>query len=164
MANRKPLVFGTDGFPEELPASDTLDAAVTEKDLFTGTNANAGSIVIGAPVYQKTTAGQVDLARANASGTFFVIGLVADTSIASSATGKIQTDGVLTATTAQWDAVVVSGSGGLVAGTKYYLDSATAGKLLAGTVPGSGNYLFFVGTALSTTDLEITLQYLGKKA
>jgi len=162
MAQRKPLVWGTDGRPEELPSADSLDAAVNSKDVVTLTNANAGSIVIGAPVYQTATSGQVDKARANATGTKSVIGLVADASIGASSSGQIQTDGILTATTTQWDAITGQ-TGGLTPGTEYWLDAATAGQLTT-SVPGSGNFLVRVGTALTATDMEISINYLGKKA
>lgn len=162
MANRKPLVWGSDGRPEELTSSDSLDAVVAEKDMLTATNGNASSIVIGTPVYATSTPGSVDKSRANASGTKLVLGLVADTSIASAASGSIQTDGILTATTGQWDAVTGQ-TGGLTPGAEYWLDAAVAGKLTT-SVPGSGNYLTLVGTALSTTVLEISIDYKGKKA
>lgn len=162
MAQYKPLIFGTDGRPTELTSADSLDAAVTTKDITTATNANASAIVIGTPVYATTTAGSVDKSRANASGTKSVLGLVADTSIASAGSGSIQTDGVLTATTTQWDAVTGQ-TGGLTPGSEYWLDAATAGKLTT-SVPGAGNYLTLVGTALSTTAMEISVSYIGKKA
>lgn len=162
MAQRKPLVIGSDGRPEELPTSDSLDAAVNSKDVVSMVNGNAGSIVIGAPVYAKSTPGTVDLARANAAGTKNVLGLVADVSISAAASGNVQTDGILTATTTQWDAVTGQ-TGGLTPGTEYWLDAATAGKLTT-TVPGSGNYLVRLGTALSTTEMEISVLYVCKKA
>jgi hypothetical protein len=162
MAAKKPLVIGTDGFPEELSSSDTLDANTGGKDIVTLANANAGSIVIGAPVYKTATSNQVDLARANASGTRRVIGLVADASIAAGASGSIQTDGVLVATTGEWDAVT-GGSGGLTPGSQYWLSAATAGQLTT-SVPGSGNYVVPVGIALSTTELEISIGPGIKKA
>ncbi len=162
MSQRKPLVWGSDGRPEELTSADSLDAVVTTKDSISLTNANAGSIAIGQPVYAKTTADQVDLARANASGTKNVLGLVADTTIASSAAGVIQTDGVLTATTGQWD-TVTGQTGGLTIGSEYWLSGAAAGGLTS-SVPGSGNYLVRVGTAVSTTEMEISIIYVGKKA
>lgn len=162
MAAKKPLVVGSDGFPEELSPSDTLDAATGGKDIVALANSNASAIVIGSPVYKTATSNQVDLARANASGTRRVIGLVADTSIASSASGNIQTDGVLVATTAEWDAVTGQ-TGGLTPGSQYWLSAATAGRLTT-TVPGAGNYCVPVGIALSTTEMEISIGPGVKKA
>lgn len=162
MSLRKPLVWGSDGRPEEMPSTDTVDGAVSTKDVVSQTNSNAGAIVIGNAVYPKTTAGQVDLARANATGTKNVIGLVADVTVAAAAAANVQTDGILVATTTQWDAVTGQ-TGGLTPGSEYWLDAATAGKLTV-SVPGAGNYLVRIGTALSTTEMEISLQYVGKKA
>lgn len=154
MAARKPLVI-INGQVQNLPAGDSLDAPVSEVDLITATNNNAGSIVIGAPVYV-AAAGAVDLAQANASGTKKVLGLVYDTSITAAATGNILTDGVLTATTTQWDAVAGT-TGGLAAGTQYYLDPATAGMLTATAPSTSSQFVCPVGVALSTTEMEITI-------
>lgn len=161
MANKKPLVFGSDGRPEELHAEDTLDAAVSEKDMINLTNKAGSGMTIGQPVYVSGN-GEMQLARANASGTKNVIGLVAQATIANDASGLVQTDGVITATTGDWDAIT-GGSGGLVANSEYWLSAATAGQITT-TVPGSPHYLTRIGTALSTTELEISLQYVGKKA
>lgn len=162
MASRRPLVIGDDGFQEELRDEDTLNAQTSGKDIVNLVNGNASAIVIGTPVYKTATSNQVDLARANASGTRRVIGLVAATSIAASASGSIQTDGVLVATTAEWDAVTGQ-TGGLTPGSQYWLSAATAGRLTT-TVPGSGNYVVPVGIALSTTELEISIGPGVKKA
>jgi hypothetical protein len=154
MAARKPLVI-VSGQVQQLQAGDTLDASVSEVDVVSKVNDNAGSIVIGTPVYVKSN-GNVDKGRANASGTVQLLGLVKDASIAAAATGIIQTDGVLTATTGQWDAVT-GGSGGLTPGTVYYLDAATAG-LLTTTAPTTvGQYVVRVGLATSTTEMDISI-------
>jgi hypothetical protein len=118
-------------------------------------NSNVGSIVIGTPVYSPS-AGNFDKAEANAGTTVEVIGLAADTSISASTSGNIQTSGVVTATTGQWDAVAGT-SGGLTAGTVYYLDPATAGKLTSTAPSTPGQYLVRVGKALSTTQLELAI-------
>ena len=154
MTARKPLVL-VNGQLQQLQAGDTLNASVNEVDVVALTNASGGSSVIGTPVYI-STAGSFALAKADASGTIEVIGLVKDSSIANSASGSIQTDGVLTATTTQWDAVTGQ-TGGLTAGAVYYLSAATAGKITS-TAPGStGQYVERVGRALSTTDLDISI-------
>ena len=155
MAQRKPLVM-VNGQVQQLQSGDTLDAVTTEVDLVSRTNNNAGSIVIGAPVYPDGN-GTVDEAQANASGTVQVLGLVQDTSIAAAASGYIITDGILTATTGQWDAVAGT-TGGLTAGTVYYLDPSTAGMITATAPTTVGQYVVRLGVALSTTELEISIQ------
>jgi hypothetical protein len=119
------------------------------------TNDNAGSIVICQPVYTKVN-GNVDLARANASGTTEVLGLVHDTSIAASASGNILVDGVLTATTGQWDAVT-GDSGGLTPGSIYYLSAATAGNLTKTAPTTVGQYVVRVGRAISATKMDLMI-------
>jgi len=66
---------------QQIPAGDTLSAAASEVDVVTMTNANAGAIVIGTPVYV-SIADSVDKANASASGTCKVLGLVLTASIA----------------------------------------------------------------------------------
>jgi hypothetical protein len=127
---------------------------------FTATNANAGTIVIGTPVYV-SAAGSVDEAVADAAATKDVVGLVVDTSIASSATGDIQTGGLLTATTGEWDAVT-GDAGGLTAGTQYFVDPDTAG-MLSDVAPGpAGDFVCAVGIALSTTEMIIAIHQTVK--
>lgn len=154
MSAKKPLVI-TDGQVEQLQAGDTLDAAVSEVDVVSKVNGNAGAIVIGTPVYVKAD-GEVDKAQANASGTVQITGLARDVSIAAAASGIIQTDGVLVATTAQWDAVT-GGTGGLTAGSVYYLDAATPGMLTATAPTTAGQFVVRVGLALSAIDIDISV-------
>lgn len=157
MAVQKPLVIIA-GQVQQIPSGDTLSAAASEVDVIAKLNANVGAIVIGTPVYA-SSATEVDKAGAAAANTRKVLGLVQTASIASGASGFIQTDGVLTATTGQWDAVAGT-TGGLAVGTVYYL-SATAGLLTATAPSASGNYVCPVGIALSTTELEIDTDRLG---
>ena len=151
MASQKPLVI-INGQVQQLPAGDTLNASINEVDVVSLTNANASSITIGQPVYV-SAAGSVNLASAAASGTCKVLGLVRDASIATASSGFIQTDGILSATTGGWDAVT-GDTGGLTAGSIYYL-STVAGGLTTTAPSGSGNYVIKVGLALSTTEMEI---------
>ena len=120
------------------------------------TNVNVGAIVIGAPVYSPS-AGNFDKARANAISTSDTVGLVADTSVGASAAGNVQVNGIVTATTTQWDAVT-GGSGGLTAGSVYYLDPATAGKLTTTAPTTVGQTVVRIGVALSTTQLELGIE------
>lgn len=154
MALLKPLVQ-IGGQVQQLPSTGTLDAPQSGGDVIVQTNDEVGAIVIGAPVYNDAVDG-VKKARANAAGTTKVLGLVRETSIAGAGTGAIQISGVLTATTAQWDAVAGT-TGGLAFGTKYYLSSAAAG-LLTDTAPSTvGQYVAPIGIAISTTELNINI-------
>lgn len=155
MALRKPLVLAA-GQIQQLQSGDTLDAVQSGGDAIIQTNANAGSLVIGSPVYNSGN-DAVDKARADASGTKDVMGLVRDTSIATSAAGAIQTDGVLTATTGQWDTAFGT-SGGLTARTRYYLSASTAGVGTATAPSVAGQYVVELGIAISTTELLLNIQ------
>jgi hypothetical protein len=115
------------------------------------TNGEASSIAIGQAVYVSGAA-TVRKANANAAGTKDVLGIVGDTTIASSGVGSIITEGVVSATTTQWDAVTGQ-TGGLTTGAVYYLDNTTAGKITT-TVPSTG-YVCRVGIAVSTTLLKL---------
>ena len=75
-----------------------------------------------------------------------------DTSINASSSGNIAVDGVITATTTQWNAVT-GGSSGLTAGAKYWLSTSTPGAITS-TAPTT-NWLVFMGKALSTTQMQI---------
>ena len=155
MALKKPLVISTAGQIEQLQSGDTLDATITDQEIISETNGNAGTINIGEPVYVSDD-DEVDLARANASGTKNVIGLVASTSIATTATGNILTDGILTASTGQWDAVTGQ-TGGLTAGARYFLSAATAGRLSVTAPTTVGQYVAPVGVALSTVSMRLDI-------
>ena len=151
MSVKKPLVVGADGRPQQLQVADTL--AGNFGALSYPLVADA-SLAPGAPVYP-TTNDHVDNAKADAAGTSTCIGL-SQAGCASSATGQVQTEGVLTLTTGQWDAVFGT-TGGLTVGTTYYLSPTTAGKGTA-TVPTTiGQYVVILGEALSTTELLVKI-------
>ena len=154
MALRKPLVI-KDGLIEQIQSGDTLDAVCTEIDVVSMQNNNAGTIVIGMAVYVDG-AGTVDLAQADAAATIEVLGLVQPATITAAASGYIVTDGVLTATTDQWDAVT-GDVGGLTAGAVYYLDPDTPGLLTTTATTTVGEYVVRVGKAISTLALEISI-------
>ena len=150
MAIKKPLVL-TGGQIEQLQSGDSITNPVAIQM----TNNNAGSIVIGTPVYAIAN-DAVDKAMANAVATVNVIGLVADVTIGAAALGSIQFDGVLAATTGQWDTVAGT-SGGLAKDAFYYLDAATAGKLTATAPSTTGQFVLPIGIAISTTELKIEI-------
>lgn len=151
MAQKKPLVLNN-GQTEQLQPGDYIGNVDQLQQL----NGNAGALVIGTPVYSSAN-DTVDKAKGDAVGTVNVIGLVADTSIASAASGAIQTEGILAASTAQWDAVAGT-TGGLTKDTIYYLDSANAGKITATAPSTVGHFVKQIGTAISTTELLISIE------
>jgi len=152
MSLKKPLVLAN-GELEQLQPGDTI----LQVTLFERTNGSVSALPKCTPVYATITAGEVQEAQADAAATKDVLGLVADTSIAASADGAIQSDGVLEASTAEWDAVTGE-AGGLTPGDKYYLDAATAGMLTRTVPSNSGEFVAMVGVAISTTELEISIR------
>ena len=134
----------------------TAGSAVEASTQVSMVNAYAGSLTIGMPVYV-SVAGSVNQADAGATSTTRAIGLVADTEIATTAAGNIAVAGILTATTVQWDAVVTGGSGGLIAGSTYFLEPGTAGKLTTTAPSGAGEYIAPLGIALSATKFKIAI-------
>lgn len=81
------------------------------------------------------------------------IGVIGFASAAASAAADVlvKTDGI------------VPGLVGLTAGARYYL-STTAGGISATAPTGAGNNVVQVGFAKSATQLQIRIQYLGKRA
>jgi hypothetical protein len=153
MAVQRPLVINTTtGEIERLALTDYID----ERDIIQVTNNTGGPLVVGTPVYQTATANEAAKAQANALATARVLGLVLDISIADAASGSVLTDGRLTATTGQWDAVTGQ-VGGLTTGARYYVSAATPGTLTTTPPTADGHVIAPVGTAKSTTELEITI-------
>ncbi len=150
MAVKKPIVM-TNGELEQLQPGDRVQQVV----VFDRQNGNTGNVVMCTPVYA-SGAGQVDEAQADAASTKNVLGLIADDDVAPSGNGAVQSDGIFTATTAQWDAVT-GDTGGLTMGSRYYLDDAASGTLTITLLTTQGNFIAPVGIALSTTELEISI-------
>ena len=148
MAVKKPIVL-TNGQLEQLQAGDSLDLG----NSVTKTNNTGGALSIGTPVY--TSGGDAIPAQANAQGTIRVAGLIADVTVADGDPANILVDGILEATTGQWDAVTGQ-VGGLTEGADYFLDEANPGQLTT-TAPSTG-FVVRVGHALSTTQFEIEVQ------
>lgn len=151
MSVRKPLVINS-GQIEQLQSGDS----VLNIDIPQFTNANAGSIVIGTPVYVSAN-DSVDKGKADAVGTANIIGLVADVSVSAAAVGGVQTDGILAATTGQWDAVAGT-TGGLTKDVIYYLDAATAGKITSTAPSSAGQFVKQLGIGISTTEILIQIE------
>jgi hypothetical protein len=107
-------------------------------------------------VYVKSN-GNVDKAQANAATVTEVFGLVMDTAIASGVAGNVQMDGIVEATTTQWDAVT-GGTGGLTPGAIYFLSAATAGRLTLAPPTTVGHYVARVGRAVSATKMDLAIE------
>lgn len=149
MAVKKALVI-TAGQIEQLQAGDRLDLG----NIVTKTNNSGGALVIGQALF--VTGTNADLAQANAQSTIRVAGLaLAGAAIA--APVDILTDGILTATTGEWDAVT-GDTGGLTPGSDYFLSAATGGGLTLTAPTAAGEFVVRVGHAVSTTELEIEIQ------
>ena len=155
MALRAPLVI-VSGAIQQLQSGDTLSAPQTGGDVISQTNDEAGAIVIGTPVYNDAADG-VKKAKADAVGTKGVLGLVAVASVTNGTAGNIQTNGILAATTGQWDAVAGT-TGGLTFGTVYYLSAATSGLITSVAPSTVGQYVVEVGRAISTTEMKIDVK------
>lgn len=149
MAIRKPLVMNA-GRIQQLQAGDSI----SDPDTFAFVNDEAGSVVCGMPIYADA-AGGAKKGIATGVATAKLIGLVASVTVATTASGQAQAEGIMSLTTAQWDAVTGL-SGGLTFNTTYYLDT-TAGKITATAPSTPGQTVVEIGTALSTTDLDIRL-------
>ena len=151
MALKKPLVIAS-GQVEQLQSGDYINA----EEIPQYANGEASPIVIGMPVYVSGV-DTVKKAKADAAGTSVVVGMVYDTSITNAQSGGILLAGVLAATTGQWDTVAGT-SGGLTAGTIYYLDPTTAGNITATAPTVTGKYVVQLGIAISTTELKLNIQ------
>lgn len=114
----------------------------------------AGAIDKLAPLYSTSTAD--DVAHALAAGsTSEVIGL-ALVSAADNAAVTVAVAGIVAGTTGEWDAVTGQ-TGGLTSGARYYLNPTTAGRLTTTAPTTDGQYVTFVGVAMSTTKMKLVL-------
>lgn len=163
MAAQKPLVI-IGGQIQQIPTGDTISVAASGGETVSMTNANAGALVIGTPVYV-SAASSVNKANATGVATAKVLGLVSDASVATGNPANVMMGGIFVATTGQWDAVAetaigVPTSGGLTAGSEYFL-SSTVGKICATAPSGALAFVGRIGVALSTTELSIEIDPTG---
>src|SRR6266576_4627063 len=154
MASRKPLVLNA-GIIQQLQSGDTLSAPLAGAQEISLTNDDVGSHIPGQIVYLDANDG-VKKAKADAAGTAYAFAL-ASIAVTNGVAGVYATDGILSLTTGQWDTAFGT-SGGLTAGTIYFLSAATAG-LGTGTAPSTvGQYVVRLGIAVSTTELAIGIK------
>lgn len=141
---KKPLVL-TDGEIEQIQSGDSLLPAPNSLTLSNGSS-------IDLPICGPVCISAADTAEvANAETLPNAIGLVGEP-ILMGENGAVQTDGKITATTAEWDAVTGQ-TGGLTPGSVYYL-GAIGGLTVTPVITG---YLTRLGIAVNSTDLEIKI-------
>ena len=133
----------------------TWDHDLFGVDAIAVTNGDTASMSIGMAAYV-SGADTVKRAKADASGTARVAGLMVATTGAAGS-GHIKTEGTLTATTGEWDAIAGT-TGGLTAGTLYYLSSGTAGYLTSTAPTSVGQFVTEIGEAMSTTKMRISIR------
>lgn len=157
MAIRQPLVLGADGLAQQLQSGDSISSPTTVPSIRAVTNGEASAaLVIGTPVYA-SAADVVKRAQANAKTTSKLAGLWYDATTAAAAVGNLASDGVIVATTVQWDAVA-STTGGLTFNTTYFLDPVTVGKITATPPITAGQCNVVIGVAISATELFLQIE------
>lgn len=125
-------------------------AAASDPTILSTTNGDVAAIVRGAPVV--LSGGQFVRGDANAAGTAPVIGLAR----VAGAPGQIvvaQVLGVLTLTTAEWDAVTGQ-VGGLTPNASYYLSTVT-GRITTVAPVNPGEFVVEIGRAVTSTIMLI---------
>lgn len=154
MAIKRPLTINTTtGDLERIGGGDT----VKDSNSIDATNNTGSSIPIVTPVYQTGTADEVEECDASAVVTARCIGLTAE-AIADASTGVVQTSGLISALTGEWDAVT-GDIGGLVPGARYWLDTLS-GELTQTPPSADGEVIAPIGTAKSTTEFVIDIDRL----
>ncbi len=104
-----------------------------------------------------TTPPSVAFSEAALLGAPQVSGLViAAENIESGAIVTIQYDGIVTLTTAEWDAITGE-SGGLTVSATYYLSSTVPGDLTKTAPSAPATYTTQVGFALTATELQLQI-------
>lgn len=117
---------------------------------------------LGAPAYVLAGVPEVGIAGVSAAvaGTLspapFVVGLVVIATHLVTNPATLQTTGLMSLNTGEWD-VVTGGSGGLQLGTPYYLSTTTPGQITSTKPTASGTYVVQVGIASSDTDMYLSL-------
>lgn len=157
MTARRPLVL-INGIQYQLPPGDTLNAVALSLgvDLV---NESAQNLPKCTPVCPGSGAGAGGFqpARANAIGTSRVIGLIAADQIGPGAAGAILNFGLLSATSAQWNATTGQ-SNGLTPGAVYYLADLTTFRLTTNPPTDTGDFLVKIGQALTQTAMFVCVE------
>lgn len=147
MSRKTPLVI-TAGQVEQAQLGDNFGNIISRQ------NGSGATITRGTPVRAQSA---TDFRRALATSVdnAEVVGFCVTVSAANGANFLCQTDGVVEATTSEWDAVT-GGSGGLTAGSDYFL-SVSPGQMSTTPPSSDGQVVVKLGRALSTTELRIDI-------
>lgn len=149
MAIKKAIVI-TNGQLEQLQPGDRLDL----NNSVTKTNNSGIAMIVGDVVFVSGV--NADLAQANQQNSSRVAGVVV-TGGADASPVDIQTEGIVTLTTTEWDTAWGT-VGGLVPGTDYFLSESSAGDGTPTAPTAAGEFVALVGHALSDTELELRIQ------
>ena len=134
-----------------------VDASLASSgSVVTKVNTDTTVLQFGTPVHSSMVGG-VAKASANTASTADLVGLIVDTEVGTGTPGQVQTAGIMTGTTGQWDAVTEQ-AGGLIEGAIYYLNVAPAGRITTTAPTTPGQYLVIIGVALSPTQMFINTQ------
>lgn len=147
----KPLVLDSDGSIRQIKTDETMDAIAKEVDMLLVVNGESTPLTAGKIVYISTN-NTVKLANADGITTKNAFGIVAEPTIESGVSGMIQTNGQISNTTTAWDAITGT-TGGLTAGTSYYLSNSTPGLITS--IPPTSGWIVKIGTAVSSTVLDL---------
>lgn len=152
MATKKPLVI-TNGRIEQMQSGDRLDIPFSATSVIPLENEESSEALTKCMAVYISSANKAKRALANTPATSKVRGLVKTDSISPDATGDVVTNGILTATIGEWDAIAGT-IGGLSPNTAYFLDFTAPGHITA-TAPTTEGYVTEIGVAISTTELVV---------
>lgn len=144
------------GLGGDVSFSQTVESGESGASTILLLNDEGSTILRAQPVYSESDGG-VRLAVGDGGSSARVIGLVADTSIVAENYGRIVVAGTVVAEPDEWDAVCGT-TGGLVAGTVYYLHPLIPGRLTATAPSASGQQLVPVIKAVSPTTATIHIK------
>lgn len=159
-----PLVWGDDGKPRSATDEDQLDGAFSEVDTVPVSNATGSTLPKLTPVYKTATTTQVAPAQANSSTTHKVVGLMTE-AVLTGNSGYAQTDGRITGSGAEWQAVGVGAGSGATPGTTIWLSADNPGEFVLDPEADIdvGEKLVQIGTFISATVLNLDIDYIGTK-
>lgn len=142
---------GTTGAAVWVSTTGTGGGPVTDPSAYDAENKQGSTISEGMLVAVHSSGTGIVLASA-ANGLKPAVGLMQEDTI-TSVSGAVQTENIFTL--ADWSAV--TGSATLTRGP-YYLDATTPGMMSATAPAVAGQVVQAIGYALSTTDLDISIQ------